>query len=229
MKSPKPVVSVLLVEDHVVVRQSMRRLLEAEGRCVVIGEARTGREAVELTAKLRPDVVLLDIALPVLNGLGATRQILAANPAVKVLILSAYSDNIYVERMTEAGAVGFLEKQTSAAILIDAIHQVANGKPFYSPAIARRLAQAHGRWHNLHGRPKPRGTGITPREAEVLQLVAEGHANKQIATTLGISVKTVAKHRQQLMDKLHIHDTAGLTRYAMDHGIIESRVVVTIV
>ncbi len=222
-------VAVLLVEDHTVVRQSMRRLLESEGRCRVVGEARTGREAVELATTLKPDVILLDIALPVLNGLEATRQILAANPAAKVFVLSAYSDNVYVDRMTVAGAVGFLEKQTSASILIDAIHQVARGQKFFSPAIAGRMGEANGRFRGRDGVAKPNSRALTPRQTEVLQLVAEGEANKQIATTLKISVKTVEKHRQHLMEKLRIHHTAGLTRYAMDHGIIESRVVVTIV
>ena len=227
--SPANKISLLLVEDHVVVSQSLSKLLEAEGRFAVVGEARTGRDAVTLAASLKPDVILMDIALPVLNGLGATQQILAANPAARVLVLSAHSDNVYVERMIAAGAVGFIEKQTSARILIQAILEVAQGKPFFSPAITRRLAATKA-W--LRERHDPRGIGmtqLTPREAEVLQMVAEGQANKQIAGILGVGVGTVEKHRQNLMNKLHLHDTAGLTRYAMVHGIIESSVHVTII
>ncbi len=221
-------ISVVLAEDHIVVRQSLCRLLEKEGHCTVIGQAQNGREAVELAATLRPDVILMDMAMPLLNGLGATRQILATNPAARVLILSAHSENIYVERMLAAGAAGFLEKQSSVVILIQAIHEVAAGKTFLSPDIAKRLALARNLVRDRDGLPKTEGAHLTPRETEVLQLVAEGQSNKQAAATLRISIKTVAKHRQQLMDKLNIHETAGLTRYAMVHGIIENRVNVTI-
>jgi DNA-binding NarL/FixJ family response regulator len=222
-------IKVLLVEDHVVVRQSLCRLLESEGNCGVVGQAKNGREAVELAASLSPDVILMDIAMPVLNGLGATRQILATNADARVLVLSAHSDQVYVERMTAAGAVGFLEKQTSAAILIHAIHEVAGGKSFFSPALAKRMSATKERSRDRHGLTNSRGPRITPREAEVLQLVAEGHINKQVGTALGISLKTVEKHRQHMMKKLGLHGTADLTRYAMVHGIVESSVQVTIV
>ena len=228
MSGPKKI-TVLLAEDHVVVRQSLSKLLETEGHCGVVGHARTGREAVTLAASLKPDVILMDIAMPLLNGLGATQQILAANPKARVLVLSAYSENIYVERMTAAGAVGFVEKQTSAAILFDAIREVAKGNSFLSPAIAKRLADVGNRSRDRHGLTRPGSPHLTPREMEVLQLVAEGQGNKEIGTTLGISVKTAEKHRQHVMDKLHLNNTAGLTRYAMVHGIIESSVHVTIV
>lgn len=223
------IISVLLVEDHVVVRQSLSKLLIADGHCAVVGEARTGREAIELAAKLRPDVILLDIALPELNGLSAMRRILAVDPTAKFLVLSAHSDQIYVERMISAGAIGFLEKQTSAAILIEAIHQVAQGKAFFSPAITKRISTKKNRSGDRHDLRKHDNRSLTPRENEVLQLIAEGHSNKQAATLLGISFKTVEKHRQHLMNKLDIHETAGLTRYAMLHGIIESSVRITII
>ncbi len=227
--NPSKKITVLLAEDHAIVRQGLRTLLETEGRCAVVGQAQTGREAVELTATLRPDIVLMDIAMPVLNGLEATRQILAANPAAKVLILSAHSDDEYIERLTAAGVVGFLEKQTSAEILTQAIHEVAAGKSFFSPAIAKRMADGRNRSRDRDGLPRPHGGRLTSREMEVLQLVAEGRANKQVAATLGISIKTVEKHRQHLMDKLNIHETASLTRYAIAQGIIESAVQVTII
>jgi len=222
-------ITVLLAEDHAIVRQGLSALLNAAGQFKIVGQARDGREAVELAAALKPHVILMDIAMPVLNGLEATRQILAANPSAKVLILSAHSDDEYLERMNEAGAAGFLEKQTSAEILAQAICEVAKGNTFYSPAIAKRLPTAMGKPRGRDGLPKAHSTRLTPREAEVLQLVAEGSANKQVASALGISIKTVEKHRQHLMDKLNIHDTAGLTRYAISAGVIESSVRLTII
>jgi DNA-binding NarL/FixJ family response regulator len=222
-------ITVLLAEDHAIVRQGLCSLLRADGHFLVVGEARTGREAVEMARTLRPDVILMDIAMPVLNGLEATRQILVANPAAKVVVLSAHSDDVYVERMNEAGVVGFLEKQTSAEILTKAIHEVVAGHTFFSPAIARRRRADQSKPRDRDGLLKAHGARLTSRESEVLQLVAEGSANKQVAAELGISIKTVEKHRQHLMDKLKIHDTAGLTRYAIAQGIVESDVQVTII
>lgn len=222
--TPTPKIRVLMAEDHAVVRQGLCCLLTTDGHFDIIAQARTGREAVELAASLQPDVILMDIAMPVLNGLEATRQILAANPAARVVILSAHSDDVYVERMSKAGVAGFLEKQSSAEVLTKAILTVATGGSYFSPGIAKRRRESQH--HNLarDGVPKADGPRLTSRETEVLQLVAEGQANKQVAATLGISIKTVEKHRQHLMDKLDIHETAGLTRYAIAQGVIESRV-----
>ena len=225
----KKPITVLLADDHAIVRQGLCALLTTEGHFTMVGQARTGREAVEMARTLRPDVIVMDIAMPVLNGLEATRQILAANPAAKVVILSAHTDDEYIERMSEAGVAGFLEKQTSAEILTKAIFEVAAGRIFYSPSIARRLPHDGRKPRNREGGLKPNGSRLTSRESEVLQLVAEGSANKQVAAGLGISVKTVEKHRQHLMDKLNIHDTAGLTRYAISAGVIESSVQLTII
>lgn len=227
--SPRKQITVLLAEDHVVVREGLCALLNLDGDFQIVGEARTGRQTVELALALRPEVILMDIAMPGLNGLEATRQILVANPAAKVLILSAHSDDEYVLRTTASGAVGFLEKQTSAEILIKAIREVAKGKTFFSPTIAKRLHDAQHQPRDRNGLLKLNHARLTFRESEVLQLVAEGSANRQIASELGISIKTVEKHRQQLMDKLHIHDTAGLTRYAIAHGVIEGGVRLTII
>ena len=226
---PAKMISVLLAEDHAIVRQGLCALLNADGHFLMVGEARHGREAVEMAKALRPDVILMDIAMPGLNGLEATRQILAADPVAKVIILSAHSDDAYVERMDAAGVAGFLEKQTSADILTKAIREVVKGNRFFSPSIAKRLHDSSNRPRTRDGFIKAAGAGLTPRESEVLQLVAEGSANKQIAAELGISIKTVEKHRQQLMDKLNIHDTAGLTRYAIAAGVIVCSVQVTIV
>jgi DNA-binding NarL/FixJ family response regulator len=228
MTSPKQI-TVLLAEDHSVVRQGLCALLNADGHFEMVGEAKTGREAVEKAQALRPDVILMDIAMPVLNGLEATRQILAVNPAAKVIILSAHSDDEYIERMTAVGAAGFLEKQTSADVLTKAIREVAKGNKFFSPSIAKRMSNSQNKPRDRDGLLKANSARLTSRESEVLQLVAEGSANKQVAAHLGISIKTVEKHRQHLMDKLNIHDTAGLTRYAISAGVIESSVQLTII
>lgn len=215
-------ISVLLADDHTVVRQGLRSLLSLEPDIEVVGEAEDGRQAVQIAGQLRPDVVVMDIAMPQLNGLEATRQIIKEKIPTKVLVLSSYSDDEYVHRLTEAGAAGYLIKQTAANDLIKAIREVHNGNAFFSPAISKRLLDYY-RMAYLKGKPvKKFGERLTSREIEVLQLVAEGKVNKQIAAGLCISAKTVEKHRQQVMNKLNIHDVAGLTRYALTHGIIEN-------
>lgn len=222
--STTKIITVLLADDHDIVRQGLCALLRADGGFKLVGEARNGREAVELARTLHPDVILMDIAMPVLNGLEASRQILTTNPAAKVVILSAHSEPVYVERMVEVGVAGFLEKQTSADILAKAIREIAAGRTFCSPAIAKLLPTDAGKSRDRHGMIRANSSRLTSRECEVLQLVAEGSANKQIASELGISIKTVEKHRQHLMDKLNIHDTAGLTRHAIKTGIIDNEV-----
>lgn len=215
-------ITVLLADDHTVVRQGLRALLVVEGDIEIVGEADTGRHAVQLAKKLMPDVVVMDIAMPLLNGLEATRQITRQVPSSKVLILSSYSDDEYVQQLTEAGAAGYLVKQTAANDLLKAIREAHKGNAFFSPSIAKRLRD-QCREAFVSGQPvKKRVDYLTSREAEVLQLIAEGQANKQIAAELSISIKTVEKHRQQVMNKLNIHDVAGLTRHAIAKGIIES-------
>ena len=214
-------IRVLLVDDHTIVRQGLRALLEAENDIAVIGEAENGRQAVQLAQKLAPDVVVMDLAMPNLNGLEATRQITREVPVARLLILSSYDDDEYVQQVTEAGATGYLLKQTAATELIKAVREAQRGNAFFSPAISRRLAQ-HYREVFMAGIPARKQTvKLTSRETEVLQLIAEGRANKQIAAELSISIKTVEKHRQQVMNKLNIHETAGLTRYAISRGVIE--------
>ena len=215
-------ITILLAEDHMIVREGLLKLLAAEADLEVVGEAQTGRQAVALAKKLRPAVVVMDIAMPLLNGLEATRQIRKAIPGAKVLILSAHSDDAYVEQAIAFGAVGFLLKQTSSHELSKAIREVQNGNTFFSPSIAKRLYNQ--KTPNGAGLPKKEIAHLTSRELEVLQLIAEGEANKQVAAELGISIKTVEKHRQSLMQKLNIHDVTGLTRYAIGAGIIESSV-----
>ena len=217
-------IKVLLADDHTVVRQGLRALLEAEPDITIVGEADTGRQALRLALKLAPDVVVIDVAMPQMNGLEATRQIIKEIPNVRVLVLSSYSDDEYVRQVTEAGAAGYLLKQTAAEDLIRAIREANNGNAFFSPAISKRLLENY-REAFLKGAPAgARVDRLTSREAEVLQLVAEGKVNKQISAELCVSIKTVEKHRQCLMNKLNIHDVAGLTRYAISQGIIESTV-----
>ncbi len=216
-------ITVLLADDHTVVRQGLRRLLAVETDIEVVAEAADGREAVEISNRLRPDVIVMDISMPRLNGLEATRQIIAGGWSARVLILSAFSDSEYVHQFTAAGASGYVIKETAADDVIHAIREISRGNAYFSPTILKRLLEYY-RESCLMGLPLQRKGGqLTSREQEVLQLVAEGQANKQIAGALGVSIKTVEKHRQQLMNKLNIHDIAGLTRYAISHGVVENQ------
>ena len=222
-------ITVLLADDHEVVLEGLRMLLNLEDDIKVIGEAKTGREAVLMTQKLRPAVVIMDVAMPVLNGLEATRQILKTAPATKILALSAHSDDAYVDQFLAMGASGYITKQSTAQVLAKAIREVQKGKMFFSPSISRRRDRLNPQSADRTGRRCKKAARLTSREMEVLQLIAEGKANKETAEVLGISIKTVEKHRERVMSKLKIHDTAGLTRYAISAGIIESSVQLTIV
>ncbi len=221
-------ITVLLAEDHQIVREGFRSLLKHEPDIEVVGEAETGRQAVQMTRKLRPAVVVMDIAMPLLNGLEATRQIRKDFPATKVLLLSAHSDDAYVEQVIKLGAAGFLLKQSSSQNLAAAIRGVQKGETFFSSAVSKRLNDRNEEALDAAGNFKKKNNRLSSREVEVLQLIAEGKPNKQVAAELGVSFKTVDKHRQHLMGKLNIHDVAGLTRYAIAEGIIQSTVRVTI-
>ncbi len=214
-------INVLLVDDHDIVRQGLRALLIAEGDITIVAEAQTGREAVQLATALHPEVVVMDLAMPRLNGCEATRQLVKAVPSAKVVVLSTYSDDEHLQQALAAGAAAYLLKQTAAADLAQAIREVKKGNAYFSPAIAKRLRERTSSPPSPDESLKAANLELTPREAEVLQLIAEGFANKQIAGELGLSVKTVEKHRQQVMYKLKIHDIAGLVRHAVDKGIIE--------
>src|SRR5467141_2529986 len=214
-------ISVLLVDDHHIVRQGLRALFSAEGDITIVAEAQTGREAVQLAAKLHPEVVVMDLAMPLLNGWEETRQIVKALPSARIVVLSTYGDDDHIQQAIAAGAAAYLLKQTAVADLVKAIREVKKGNAYFSPAIAKRLREQTCR-SSVNGASMPTNEpDLTPREAEVLQLIAEGFANKQIAAELGLSVKTVEKHRQQVMHKLKIHDIAGLVRHAAEKGIIE--------
>src|SRR6185503_235365 len=216
----QPKIKILLVDDHDVVRHGLRLLLEACDDMEVIGEAANGREAVELATKLHPHMVILDIVMPLLNGAETTRQLLRAVPAIKVVVLSSYSEHDRVEQLVEAGASGYVVKQSAGDELLTAIRQIQQGGAFLSSAVCKGVLDEF-REALKRKRAESSDSRLTPRETEVLQLVAEGYANKQIADMLGISIKTAEKHRQDLMDKLNIHETASLTRYAVAQGLVD--------
>jgi DNA-binding NarL/FixJ family response regulator len=215
-------IKILLIDDHLVVRDGLRSLLTAEADMEIVGEGGNGRQAVQMARDMKPDVIVMDIGMPILNGLEASAQIIEAGSTARVLILSSYSEDKYVHQLAEAGVTGYLVKESAAAELITAVRQVHKGNPYFSPSILKRIL---GLYRASQGTATEQGRGnepLTSREQEVLQMVAEGHVNKQIAAALSLSIKTVEKHRQQLMDKLNIHDIAGLTRYAISHGVVES-------
>ena len=222
-------ITILLADDHTLMREGCRMMLEFENDFEVAGEARDGRQAVELAKKLHPDVALMDIAMPLLNGLEAARQIHKAIPATKVLMLSAHSDDAYVKTATESGAAGFILKQNSARDVCRAIREVHQGKTFFSPDLVRHFDRRKLPMCGGADGSSPRPAELTQRQMEVLQLVAEGSTNKKAAFELGISIKTVEKHRGHLMEKLDIHHTAGLTHYSISAGIIENNVPLTYV
>lgn len=219
----------MLVEDHTVVREGIRVMLKLEPDLNVAGEARNGRMAITMATELKPDVILMDIAMPKLNGLEATRQLVKALPNTRIIILSAHCDDAYVKSAVDAGAVGFLHKQDSAHDVCQAIREVSKGGIHYSPSIAKRFVRMNPQTRGKSGKLERKAAALTSRETEVLQLIAEGKTNKEAASELSISIKTVEKHRGQLMKKLDIHDTAGLTRHAIATGIIECNVRVTMI
>jgi DNA-binding NarL/FixJ family response regulator len=213
-------ITILLVDDHVVVRKGLVALIELEPDLKVVGEAENGEQAITLNRSLKPTVVIMDLAMPKLNGIEAARQIKKETPAAKILVLSAHADDVYIEKTIELKLSGYLIKQCAPIILVDALRSVAAGKNFFSPKISERMRLIDRSLSSRNPKKRTDLDFLSAREAEVLQLVAEGKANKQIAADLEISIKTVEKHRQNLMNKLGIHDTAGLTRYAIAEGYI---------
>jgi len=212
-------IRVLLADDHVIVRRGLHYLLERSPGFEVVGEAADGREAVKMAEELNPDVVVMDIAMPNLNGLDATAQIVKKNPAVGVVILSMYSDETYLVRALSAGAKGYLLKDSAEADLIRAVEAVSQGRPFFSPTIARTLLEDYMRRLQQQNLTDSYDL-LTDREKEVLQLLAQGKSNKEVATLLSLSTYTVDTHRNNLMQKLNLHNTAEIVLYAVRKKII---------
>jgi two-component system, NarL family, response regulator NreC len=210
---------ILLADDHIVVRTGLRALLERQPNLEVVGECENGRETVELAASLAPDVVVMDVAMPVLNGIEATKTIVTQRPATAVVILSMHADESYVMRALKAGARGYLLKDSAAADLISAIHAVSLNKSFFSPKVSRILAEDYVRVLKQKGAVDSYDL-LTSREREILQLLAEGKANKEVATALNISPYTVETHRSHILQKLNLHNPAELILYAVRKGII---------
>jgi DNA-binding NarL/FixJ family response regulator len=207
-------IRILLADDHMMVRQGIRALLEKEGFDVV-AEAMDGRDAVRLAEKLKPDVAVLDIAMPLLNGIDAAREIRRVSPRTKTTLLTVHEENQYVVEALRAGVTGYVVKTKAAEDLVKAIREVSQGAVYMSPGVSREAVRAY-----LNG-SEPSNDGLTPREREVLQLVAEGKTTKEVAAVLGISVKTAESHRSRIMEKLDIHETASLVRYAIRLGVIQ--------
>jgi DNA-binding NarL/FixJ family response regulator len=213
-------IKVLLCDDHSIVRAALKCLLETAEDIEVVGEAENGHQCVREAKRLRPNVVILDLAMPLLNGMEAARQISKQVPSAKVLVVSSYGDDEHVLKVIETGVSGYLLKQSAADDLLDAVRATHNGNVFFSPSLSKYLCRpvfpqktaAQAGWSSL-----------TQREAEVLQLIAESYANKQIADVLGLSTKTVEKHRTTLMQKLGIQGIASLTRFATATGAVEAK------
>lgn len=210
-------ISIILADDHKIVRDGLRALLEREPGLAVVAEAENGRDAVALSLELKPDVVVMDVGMPGLNGIEATGQIRGHVTGIRVLALSIHADRRFVERMFRAGAAGYLLKNCAARELVRAINEVARGKGYLSPELDGVVAEKVSR-PALADRPFS-VYDLTTREREVLQLIAEGETTKQIATQLGLSQKTVQSHRQQIMDKLDLHNIAELTKFAVREGL----------
>jgi DNA-binding NarL/FixJ family response regulator len=210
-------VKILLVDDHKMMRDGLKAVLLKEEGLLVIGEAASGREAVALTEELRPEIVVMDISMPELNGIDATRQLTTAHPEIKVIALSINSDRRYVIAMFKAGAVGYLLKSSASLELIQAVRAVANNLTYVSPAIAALVIDNY--IDDPRSETERPAKTLSPREREVLQLLAEGKSSKDIANHLGVAVTTVETHRRQITDKLSLHSIAELTKYAIREGL----------
>ncbi|MGA7411240.1 MAG: response regulator transcription factor [Bryobacteraceae bacterium] len=212
---PDPVTKILLADDHTIVRQGLKLILSSHGDLQVIGEAANGREVLELAEKLKPDVILMDVAMPELNGIEATRRLREVSPRTKVLVLSMHKEAVYVREILKAGARGYILKDAIDTELISAIQAVARGDGYISPAISGTLLSDYRQ--NI---TNPLDL-LSSREREVLQLIAEGKTNKEVATRLNLSVYTVDSHRGKIMEKLNLHSTGELVRFAVKQGLVD--------
>jgi len=212
---------ILLADDHTIVRHGLRKILEENRDWQVVAEAGDGREAVRLAGDLQPDVAILDIGMPLLNGIEATRQIARKVPEVRILILSMHSDEAYIIQALQAGASGYLLKDTADAELIDAVMAVTRGKSFFSPAVARVMLDDYVRRLQERGITDRYDT-LSEREREIFQLIVEGRTNKEIAEMLGVSPSTIETHRAHIMEKLDVHSAVEMVLYAVRKGIIST-------
>lgn len=208
-------IKILLADDHTIVRQGLKLILSAHADMQVLAEAANGREAVDLAAKLHPDIVLMDVAMPEVNGIEATRQMIVANPRLRILVLSMHKEAVYVREILRAGARGYILKDAIDTELLTAIRSVARGDGYISPAVSGTLL------NDFHGNAVAPVDRLSPREREILQLIAEGKTNKEIATRLNLSVYTVDSHRGKVMEKLNLHSTGELVRFAMKQGLVD--------
>jgi two-component system response regulator NreC len=213
-------IRVLICDDHTILREGIRLLLNSQYDMEVVGESGDGRDAVEKARTLKPDVILMDIAMPSLNGLEATKQIRRDDANARVLVLTMYESDEYVAQMLEAGAMGYVLKKVAGSELVYAIRAVSQGEAFLYPSITKRLVEDYLRRVET-GQDRASLENLTDREREILQLIAEGHSSKQIGDLLNISLRTVQNHRAHLMQKLGIHDRGDLIKYAIQKGIIE--------
>jgi len=207
-------VKILLADDHTIVRQGLKLILSAHADMEVVGEAANGREAVDMAGKLRPDVVLMDVQMPELNGIDAAKQMVAANSRIRILALSMHKEAVYVREILKAGARGYILKDAIDTELLNAIRSVAQGNGYISPAVAGALDEKKADPNN------PVDT-LSPREREVLLLIADGKTNKEIATKLNLSVYTVDSHRGKIMEKLNLHSAGELVRFAIKNGLVD--------
>lgn len=210
---------ILLADDHKLMRSGLKALIEQQPDLAVVGEADDGRQAVALVVSLKPDLLVMDIGMPNLNGIEAAHQITQANPATAIVILSMHSDESYVLRALKAGAKGYLLKDSAESDLIRAVHAVAGGKSFFSPAVSKVLLDDYVRKLQRSGAEDIYDL-LTPREREILQLIAEGKSNKDVANLLNLSVYTVETHRSNMMEKLNLRGVPELILYAVRKGII---------
>jgi DNA-binding NarL/FixJ family response regulator len=217
-----PVLKVLIADDHEIVRQGLRSMLEAQRDCQIVGEAADGRQAVSMTKELNPDVVILDIGMPTLNGLEATRQILKLRPQTKILILTMHESDSVIREVLDAGARGYILKTDAGRDLVTAVDSLRRNKTFFTSRVSQMILDGF-----LKGDPRPQESGsgairLTPRQREIVQLLAEGKSSKEVAVALDLSVKTAETHRANIMRKLDCHSVSEVVRYAIRNNIIEA-------
>jgi DNA-binding NarL/FixJ family response regulator len=212
-------IRIVLCDDHQIIREGLRSLLEKQPDMAVVGEALNGLGAIKLVTEKKPDIVILDIAMPEMNGVAAARRIFTDHPKVKILALSMHSDHHFVTEMLEAGASGYMLKDSAFGELTNAIRTIISGGLFISPHIAGNVLEEFARRANPGHPTQRRVTQLSHREKEILQLISEGHSTKEIATKINVSVKTVETHRQHIMQKVGVHNVAALTKYAVREGL----------